>query len=179
MTAPPASAAPAPSVAPGPLFAEELTERNFGAFWEILLARISDSVLQMMLRGASRAWLVGVGDARVEFKAELHDSCKSYAEQNAAKLELACRDVLGRSVAFRYERGVGAPPGPTVESPAQLAREAERDPFVRKALEVFGAKLLDVQRVRRKLAEPKPETEDEPPSDAGLADAEVEATEDS
>ncbi len=173
--------APSPAAAPaprGPLFAEPLGAENFGEFWALFLARLPDTVLQMMLRGATRAWLAAPGEARVEFKPELHDSCSSYAEQNAAKVDQTCRELLGKSLSFRYERGAGpAVAAPAAESPAQLAREAERDPFVRRALEVFQGRLLEVHRVRPAAAAADAGPEIEPEPDQGMADAE--ATEES
>jgi hypothetical protein len=82
--------------------------------------------------------------------AYLRDLC-SRADRTA-KLEAALARATGKNIRIDFQvtepDNISSPPPPPRLTRVQLIRKLEQDPFVRTAMEVFGAEVIDFRNVR-------------------------------
>ncbi|HVJ83868.1 MAG TPA: hypothetical protein VNC50_22570 [Planctomycetia bacterium] len=146
-------AASPPPLPGGPIFTDPIGPETVAAYWELLLARLTDQVLLGMLRGAEAVACLKPSEVTVTFPATIHQSCTEYCERCLPVLEQAARDLCGRAVPLRFRAGEASAKSATLgESDVQLRALAMKEPLVRRAEELLGAKLIQVDRVARKPA---------------------------
>ena len=123
---------------------------NWRRFWNDFLEELNatDQVLAGLLHESERIECPSPNQLTVYVPGAIFGSCKTYAEHAKPRLDAAARRAAGRPVALRFEIGTPAPAVvPTIDSPTKLRDEAARDPWVRQAEQLFGAKIISVDRV--------------------------------
>ena len=123
---------------------------NWRRFWHAFLEELNttDQVLAGMLHESERIECPSPNQLTVYVPGTIFGTCKTYAEHAKTRLDAAARRAAGRPVVLRFEIGTPAPTvvAPT-DSPTKLRDEAARDPWVRQAEQLFGAKIISVDRV--------------------------------
>lgn len=127
--------------------AVELTVESFQQVWSQTLAGIADPVLAAMLAKAASVRFQAPTNVVIAFPASAATS-RRHCEEHAETIRDACQRVCGRRVAVAFEQSEqSADPAtnpPAVRSSLQLREQAMRDPLVRQAEELLGAKIIDV-----------------------------------
>jgi DNA polymerase III subunit gamma/tau len=142
----------ADDAAPAEVVKEAMTvdADNWRRFWHAFLEELNttDQVLAGMLHESERIECPSPNQLIVYVPGTIFGTCKTYAEHAKSRLDAAARRAAGRPVVLRFEIGTPAPTvvAPT-DSPTKLRDEAARDPWVRQAEQLFGAKIISVDRV--------------------------------
>jgi len=131
---------------------------NWRRFWNAFLEELNttDQILAGILHESERIECPCPNQLTVFVPGNLFGTCKTYVEVAKTRLDAAARRAAGRPVALKFELGTPAAKPTTVaagDSPTKLRDEAARDPWVRRAEELFGAKIVSVDRVAA-LAKP-------------------------
>ncbi len=124
-----------------------LTVETAAAVWNQALAGMSD-MLGDLARQADSVALAGAGRLAVTFRAK-YTSCKSYCRAPAqlAQLESALAAVAGQRVSVEFRCIDGGPAeSPAAKAPSAAKRRADKaeHPLVRRASELFDARLVRV-----------------------------------
>jgi hypothetical protein len=141
-----ATSEPAASVAPT-VASIPLTAESVSAVWNEALSSMTD-MLGDFARQAESVTLVGDHKLAVTYRAK-YTSCKSYCERPAqlAQLESAMAAVAGRRVAVEFKTIDDEPSeaaAPKAQSAARRRADKAEHPLVRRATELFDARLVRV-----------------------------------
>jgi DNA polymerase-3 subunit gamma/tau len=141
---------------------------NWRRFWQSFLEELNttDQVLAGILHESERIDCPGPNQLTIFVPGGLYGTCKTYAEHAKTRLDAATRRAAGRPVTLKFEIGTPAKPtAPPSDSPTKLRDEAARDPWVRAAEELFGAKIVSVDRL---AAATTPAAVAAPPADSAM-----------
>jgi DNA polymerase-3 subunit gamma/tau len=130
---------------------------NWRGFWREFLDELheTDQILAGMLHQCERVDCPTPNQLTIYVPGAMIGTCKNYAEHAKTRLDSASKKVAGRIVGMRFEVGTPAPaPVVQTDSPTKLRDEAARDPWVRAAENLFGAKIVSVDRVSVPAPEP-------------------------
>ncbi|MFO0948478.1 MAG: DNA polymerase III subunit gamma/tau [Planctomycetota bacterium] len=138
---------------------------NLPSFWREAKKSIPDVMLASMLDTAVDVHLRSANQIEVRFPG-VHAHSKSYCEDPArlAKIEEICGQLARRAVQVRFTLAadVAAPVFARQANPMELRQRAAKNPMVRKAEQILGAKIVNVDAAPtspRETKEPKPDPE--------------------
>ncbi|MEX0586129.1 MAG: DNA polymerase III subunit gamma/tau [Pirellulales bacterium] len=132
-----------------PRSVNSLTSENVEGAWRAALSRFTDLISE----NAALAERVACIDGRrlaVTF-AQKYNSCKLFCQrpENAAKLEAALASIVGAAVRIDFELAGGEPadaaPAPRPAPLRQKMSEKSQHPLVRRATELFGARMVRIE----------------------------------
>jgi DNA polymerase-3 subunit gamma/tau len=144
-----------PTLEPSSKPAETIAPENVHAFWRALAHSVRDVVVVAMLKQAVNVEFEPPEAIWLSFPSRATTAYEYVREADRLKpVEQAARDLAGRQIRIHVrllEAGSEAPPELAIESQVQLRERAAREPIVRRAEEVLGARILSVDRVTKSL----------------------------